>query len=229
MQREKYSCGYANDLYKPFKLKEQKCDLRLKQGVYYIIRFDGKGMTAAYKIKHTPINKVFFDTMDETFKNFCKSTPNVLFAFSFSDEISILIKANNNPDSENNRLEKILSLLSGKLALLFYHSAIKHKLDLQNKDWVFDARIIEVSKQDAPDYFLARQAFAIDKYIMQLKGEYHIDYKLNTSETVLSELEKVGVHYNQLPEKYRYGLVYRKNKELESFDFDAHKELLCKY
>ena len=229
MSREKYSCGYANDLYKPFKLKEHKFDLRLKQGVYYIIRFDGKGMTAAFKIRHTPINKVFFNTMEETFKNFCRSTPNVLFAFSFSDEISILIKASEKKNSEDNRLEKLLSLLSGKLALLFYHSAQKHKLDLKNKDWVFDARIIEVSEQEALDYFLARQAFAIDKYIMQLKGEYNIDYKLNTSETVLSELEKVGVHYDQLPEKYRFGLVYRKDKELESFDFDAHKELLCKY
>ena len=228
MPREKYSCGYANDLYKPFKLKERKFDLCLQQGVYYVIRFDGKGMTAAYKIKHSPINEVFFNTMEETFKNFCKSTPNVLFAFSFSDEISILIKGSNK-NSENNRLEKLLSLLSGKLALLFYHSAQKHKLDLKNKDWIFDARIIEVSKQEAPNYFLARQAFAIDKYIMQLKGEYNIDYKLNTSEAVLSELEKVGVHYDQLPTKYRYGLVYRKDKELESFDFDAHKELLCKY
>ena len=100
---------------------------------------------------------------------------------------------------------------------------------MQNKDWVFDARIIEVSKQEVPDYFLARQAFAIDKYIMQLKGEYNIDYKLNTSGAVLSELEKVGVHYDQLPKKYRYGLVYIKDKELESFDFYSNKELLCKY
>ena len=229
MPREKYSCGYANDLYKPFKLKERKFDLRLKQGVYYIIRFDGKEMTAAFKIKHTPINEVFFNTMEETFKNFCKSTSSVLFAFSFSDEISILIKANENPRSDNNRLEKLLSLLSGKLALLFYHSAKKYKLDLQNKDWVFDARIIEVSKEEVPNYFLARQAFAIDKYIMQLKGEHHIYYQLNTSQDVLSELEKIGVHYDQLPKKYRYGLVYRKNKELESFDFDTNRELLCNY
>ena len=92
MPREKYSCGYANDLYKPFKLKERKFDLCLQQGVYYVIRFDGKGMTAAFKIKHTPINEVFFNTMEETFKNFCKSTTNVLFACSFSDEISILIE-----------------------------------------------------------------------------------------------------------------------------------------
>ena len=30
MLREKFSCGYANDLYNPFKVKEQKFDLRLK-------------------------------------------------------------------------------------------------------------------------------------------------------------------------------------------------------
>ena len=43
MAKEKYSYGYAQDLYKPFKMKESQFDLRLKQRKYYIIRFDGKG------------------------------------------------------------------------------------------------------------------------------------------------------------------------------------------
>ena len=227
MAREKYSCGYAQDLYKPFRAKEERFDLCLKKGKYYVVRFDGKGMTSAFKIKHKAINDKFFNTMEDTFNNFCKSAhPNVLFGFSFSDEISILIRKSGEHGSEYNRIEKLLSLLSGKLSLLFYHSAQKHKLDLKNQDWLFDARIIELAKQEVPEYFLSRQAYAIDKYIMQLKGEYSINYKLNTSEAVLSELQNVGACYDHLPVEHRYGLIYSKFKKLDSFEFDANKELL---
>lgn len=226
MAKEKYSYGYAQEKYKPFKQKEEQFNLKLKKGSYYIIRFDGKEMTAAFKIAHQAINKPFFDTMEAAFNELCKSSPNIIFGYSFSDEISILIRGGCNSDSQNNRIEKLLSLLSGKLALMFYKNAQKHKLDLQNKDWIFDARIINLDKREIIDYFLARQAYAIDKYLMQLKAENHIDYKLHTSETVIPALKLKDVHYDNLPQKYRYGLIYSPTKEICPFEFDANLSLL---
>lgn len=222
MAKEKYSYGYAQEKYKPLKLKEERYNLKLEKGKYYVIRFDGKGMTAAFKIDHQAINKPFFDTMEDTFNEFCKSTPNVIFGYSFSDEISILIRGSRNPDSQHNRIEKLLSLLSGKLALIFHRHAQKNKLDLQNKDWIFDARIINLDKEEVIDYFLARQAYAIDKYLMQLKAENYVDYKIHTSETVIPALKLKGVFYDNLPQKYRYGLIYTKTKSLCPFEFEAN-------
>ena len=222
MAKEKYSYGYAQEKYKPLKQKEQQYNLKLKKGDYYVIRFDGKEMTAAFKINHQAINKPFFNTMEDTFNEFCKSTKHVIFGYSFSDEISILIRGSRKKDSDNNRIEKLLSLLSGKLALLFYKNALNHKLDLKNKDWIFDARIIQLDKPNVIDYFLARQAYAIDKYLMQLKAENHIDYKLHTSETVIPALKKLGVHYENLPQKYRYGLIYSSTQNLSPFEFDVN-------
>ena len=92
MAKEKYSYGYAQEKYKPLKQKEEKYNLKLKKGNYYIIRFDGKEMTATFKIDHQAINKSFFDTMEDTFIEFCKLTQNVIFGYSFSGEISILIR-----------------------------------------------------------------------------------------------------------------------------------------
>lgn len=222
MAKEKYSYGYAQEKYKPLKQKEEKYNLKLGKGKYYIIRFDGKEMTAAFKIDHQAINKPFFDTMGDTFNEFCKSTQNVIFGYSFSDEISILIRGGSNSNSQNNRIEKLLSLLSGKLTLMFYRNAQKNELNLQNRDWLFDARIIHLDKPEVIDYFLARQAYAIDKYLMQLKAENHIDYKLHTSETVIPALKLKGVYYENLPQKYRYGLIYSPNKFLSPFEFDAN-------
>lgn len=228
MAKEKYSYGYAQEKYKPLKCKEEQYNLKLKKGNYYIIRFDGKEMTAAFKIDHKAINEPFFDTMEDTFNEFCKTTQNVIFGYSFSDEISILIRGGCNSNSQNNRIEKLLSLLSAKLALSFHRNAQKHNLDLQNKDWIFDARIIELNKQETIDYFLARQAYAIDKYLMQLKAENHIDYKLHTSETVIPALKPKGINYENLPLKYRYGAIYSPTKNLSPFEFDANLKLLQK-
>lgn len=225
MEKEKYSYGYAKSLNKVFKLKEEEFNITLEKDCYYIIRFDGKNMTAGFKIKGKAINTKFFDTMRNTFYEFCKSTLNVIFAYSFSDEISILIKGDGKK-SDNNRIEKLLSLLSARLALMFQSNSQKNKLDLKNKYWLFDARIIKLTSEEVVEYFLARQAFAIDKYIMQLKGEYKIDYKMNTSQIVLAQLKEKGIDYEKLPLDYRYGLLYAIVGFQKSFEFDTNKELL---
>lgn len=73
---------------------------------------------------------------------------------------------------------------------------------------------------------MARQAFAIDKYIMQLKGEYKIDYKMNTSQIVLAQLKEMGIDYEKLPPEYRYGLIYSKEGLYAPFEFEKNKALL---
>lgn len=178
-------------------------------------------MTKGFKIKRQAINKTFFETMKDTFKEFCISTRNVLFGFSFSDEISIII-SRNEKDNDDNRIEKLLSILSGKLALVFYRNAQKHKLNLNNEDWVFDARIIQLNKLEVVEYFLARQAYAIDK----LKTEHNIDFRLKTSKAVLTELNKIGIMYDKLPKEYRYCLIYSPIKNISSFEFDTDQSLL---
>lgn len=222
MAKEKYSYGYAQEKYRPLKQKEEIFNLKLEKGKYYIIRFDGKKMTSSFKIKKQAINKPFFDTMKATFYEFCKTTQNVIFSYSFSDEISILIQAESNTNSPNNRIEKLLSLLSGKLSLMFYKNAIKNNLDMKNKDWIFDARIMALDNNEVIDYFLARQAYAIDKYLMQLKAENQIDYNIHTSKEVIAELKLKGIDYDSLPEDYRYGLIYSPTIQLSPFEFDTN-------
>ncbi|MDE6414951.1 MAG: tRNA(His) guanylyltransferase Thg1 family protein [Anaeroplasmataceae bacterium] len=205
-------------MYKPFKYEEEKFNLKLEKDVYYIVRFDGKDMTKDYKINKEPINEEFFKTMKETFYSFCSSKKNIIFAYSFSDEISILIKGPKNSTIEEARIEKILSLYAGELSILFFKNAQNNRLNT-TKNNVFDARIIQTSS--IYEYFISRQAFAIDKFIMQLKGKFNIDYKLHTSNKVLKELEKKGIKYNEFPAEYRYGLIYNSKEKLESFEFQA--------
>ena len=213
-----YTYGAAQKLYSPFKKLESKFDIHLKAGNYYILRFDGKEMTAGFKIKHQAINDMFFKTMRESFYNFVDTFKKTLFVYSFSDEISILFKSKKT-DDDFSRSEKLLSLLSSQLTLNFYKSAIKYNLDLKNKDWLFDARILEVTKEDTLSYFQARQAFAIDKYLTQLKGQYGIDYKLHKSDDIIEALKLKGVEYSKLNPEYAYGIMYSNKTSINPFEF----------
>lgn len=231
--KDKYSYGYAKSLNNYFKNHEQKFDKRLKPNTYYVIRFDGKGMTKAFKQVGKAIYEPFFNTMKQTFVEFCETYSNIIFGYSFSDEISILLKGDINPksksDVDNNRIEKLLSLMSGKLALIFNRVSGLYGLDLQGKDWLFDARIIELKDQnEVTKYFISRQAFAIDKYLGQLRGEYGLPYTLNTSTEIIKALKRKRIDYYNLKSEYRYGLIYY-NEIKEPFEFDQKRQKLNSY
>ena len=92
-------------------------------------------------------------------------------------------------------------------------------LNLKNKDWLFDARILEVTKEETLSYFQARQAFAIDKYLAQLKGQYGIDYKLNKSSDIIEALKLKGVEYSTLNPEYAFGIMYSNQTSIKPFEF----------
>lgn len=221
---KKLNHGYAVQMYKPYKEAEKIFEKILHQDSYYIVRFDGKNMSKDFKIKQKDINECFFNTMKDTFQDFCKSKPQIVAAYCFSDEISILIKGT---ASEKNytRVEKILSLFASELSIRFFKNSQKNHLNLKNPS-LFDARILELKKEELFKYFLSRQAFAIEKYIMQLKGEYQINFKESICFNVIELLKKQNILYEKLPEEYRYGLFYHPQKEIQSFDFFTETERL---
>ena len=222
--KERYSVGYANKTYKIFKEKEALLRMPLKVGKFYIIRFDGKGMTKGFKIKHKAINELFFNTMKLAFTSFVKKYPKIIFAYSFSDEISLLFKAKKNDVKEFLHGEKLLSLMAGQLALDFFKAAQAIGLDCMGKDWLFDARLIELERNEVIDYFKSRQAYAIDKYLSQCKGEYALDYRLKTSSEIVAALKDKDIEYDKMPQEYRYGLMYGRNSILNSFEIFENEE-----
>ena len=217
-KKRQYSYNFALGNYCRFKKKEEIFKLKLHSGSFYVIRFDGCEMTAGFKIKHKAINEIYFNTMKETLKNFAQKYPQILLGYNFSDEISILFKVKED-DELFSRGAKLLSLLSGQLALEFYKAAQTTGLDCKGKDWIFDARLIELKQNEIADYFKARQAFAIDKFLSQCKGEHGLNYKLKTSSEIISALKKKGVDYNSFNPEHKYGIIYSQYGLKPSFEF----------
>lgn len=221
--RGQYSYGSAMGKYGYFKKKEKKFKMALNCGKLYVIRFDGKDMTHGFKIKHKAINELFFETMKLTFKNFAKKYEQIIFGYSFSDEISILFKAAND-DKMFLRGAKLLSLMSGQLALEFYKAAQITKLDCRGRDWIFDARLIAVEQPEVIGYFKARQAFAIDKFLSQCRTEYGVDYSIKKSDEIIAKLKEKEVDYADFPPEYKYGLMYVQGKLIEPFELVDSEE-----
>ena len=115
-----YTYGKAVNLYETFKLLEREFDITLDPNCYYIFRFDGKHMTQDFKIKNEPIHKEFFKTMKDTFKEFCTPDKRILFAYSYSDEISILIKTDLSGSSISPYIHFTNSFIVSVLKLLFF-------------------------------------------------------------------------------------------------------------
>ncbi|MDE5714897.1 MAG: tRNA(His) guanylyltransferase Thg1 family protein, partial [Anaeroplasmataceae bacterium] len=128
--KKNYCHNHAVNLYQPFKILEKEFNLSLEPNSYYILRFDGKSMTKDYKIKNEPINDVFFKTMKETFKQFCLNKLSIIFAYSFSDEISILIRSSSS-DEDECRIQKLISLYSSEISVLFFKNAKEFNLTLK--------------------------------------------------------------------------------------------------
>ncbi|MDE6655961.1 MAG: tRNA(His) guanylyltransferase Thg1 family protein [Anaeroplasmataceae bacterium] len=221
-----YSQPSAVNQYSHFKKLENEFDFKLDSNAYYIVRFDGKGMTKDYRQGNVAINETFFNTMKEIFKSFCSNNSYILFAYSCNDEISILIKATSGIKSITSRSEKILSLLASELSVLFYKNAIKNNLALK-RDSLFDARLIKLEEKDILNYFCSRQAFAIYEYVYRLRNQYNINRNLKNTKDILPELKKKNINYFGLPFEYRYGLIYSPlKKQIKPFDFSGDLERL---
>lgn len=213
----KYSYPSAKRHYSTYKNLEREFNITLEADSYYIVRFDGKGMTKDYKQNNHAMDVNFYKTMKETFKTFCSEHENVLFGYSYSDEISILIKGNSNPKSIHSRLEKILSLYSSELSILFYKTATKNKLYLKSS--IFDARIIKIQKVNIVKYFCLRQEYAICDFLQQLRDKNNIDKNVILSTDIIYELKNKNVDYYNHPAEYRFGIVYSSQRKIPSFEF----------
>ena len=108
-----YSYGYAKSLYE--KLEQYEVSMQvpsIKTDESIIVRLDGKGLTARFKSDTDLFLPEFHLAMKITMENIKKYCPYVLFAYSFKDEISLLLdkeQIEKNNDFQN-RIEKVLQI-----------------------------------------------------------------------------------------------------------------------
>ncbi|XZH79071.1 tRNA(His) guanylyltransferase Thg1 family protein (plasmid) [Clostridium perfringens] len=155
-----------------------------------IVRLDGKAFHTFTKGLVKPFDEILASSMNETAKKLCEEIQCCKFAYTQSDEISLLLVDYDNIDTEayfNNNIQKIVSV-AASLCTLFFNNIFKEKveelydsakdMDELNKlkniydrklyKALFDARVFSLPKDEVCNYFIWRQEDAIRNSIQMV-------------------------------------------------------------
>lgn len=118
---------------------KQKCeyyrgltDYRLLPNSYVLIMLDGRSFSKKVKNKfNKPFDSTFVYAMNETAKYLCENVEGCKFAYTQSDEITLLVTDFDTPETDSffsYRLTKILSVCAALATSKFNQIMLKHKI-----------------------------------------------------------------------------------------------------
>lgn len=208
---------------------EQLIDKTIPQNSYMVARLDGRGFTKLTKESldlKRPFDEKFRDVMIKTICYLMESDFDILYAYTESDEISLLF--NKNTTLFNKKVRKYNSLLAAEASVKFSQ--------LMNATAIFDCRIIPLpSIEDVQDYFLWRMEdshrnsiYAHCYYKLLANGKSQQDATNELSGKILDEKESIlseyGVEINKIPkwETYGCGIYF---EEIEKVGFNPVKNI----
>lgn len=193
-------------------------------GNYIIVRLDGKSFTKLTKEKLTldkPFDERFGQVMTDTARHLFNTGFKVIYGYTQSDEISLLIDKDDHTFSR--KIRKINSVLAGEASAFF---------SLQFREvCVFDCRTIAIPNQEMLlDYFCWRQE---DAHRNSLSAYCYWTLRNSgfTAKQATGKIEKLsqagknellfqyGINYNTLPSWQKRGVgIY--NKEVNKPGFN---------
>jgi len=209
---------------KDMRIYEQSLDQLVIPGVHLIARLDGRNFTRLTKeLCHfeAPFDVKFRELMVETAKSLMDCGFNVVYAFTESDEISLLFHDSENAFSRKTR--KYNSILAGQAS-----AAFSMKL---GRLAAFDCRTIPIpSLEKAQDYFLWRQEDACRNalnshcyWLLRKQGmspQNAAKQLLRKSVSYKNELLfQNGINFNDIPAWQKRGTgIYWENIEKKGFN-----------
>lgn len=125
-----------------------------------IVRLDGKNFhsfTRAQKMKR-PFDDTFIKNMQSLAEFLCEQVATTVFAYSQSDEISLLLHPYRKLDSEpffRNEVQKIASVTAGLASAYFSNLYSYHPIETNMA--TFDARCFVLPEDEVNNYFVWRQ------------------------------------------------------------------------
>lgn len=225
-----YSYSYAITTYEKlaqYEVSMQVPSIESDEGL--IVRLDGKGLTARFKRENELFLSDFHLAMKRVMENIKKYFPYVTFAYSFKDEISLLINKEQIEHSSDfqNRIEKVLPILSGYISAMFSQYISKRLKTSPCEAFTFDARIIILPTSQLKDYFHSRQAFAMSGFIDRICSFKHLTLESRTFSNVKKALKDIGDDWFNYPQYVCSGYVGR--YENEKWVVDTASDFLQKW
>lgn len=229
-----------------------KLDDRMKQYEYVtrtylpcrmpvIVRIDGKCMKNFTKGFTKPFDALLSDAMARTASKLLECVEGCVFAYTQSDEISLLLKNDQTLETNawfDNNLSKIVSLSASITTLYFNRYFTKNVYDYEenwnvdekvmdayykavDKGATFDARAFVIPEGEVVNYFIWRQEDAT-KNSIQVVAQANFPHKqlqgLNCSQLQEKLFQEKGINWGEdTLTKYKRGVaIYKKQVEVET-------------
>lgn len=171
--------GMKNQLGNRMKKYEQAVGSTIIQRMPAIIRVDGKAFhtwTKCLENRNKRPDQFFHNVMVLTAQEMCENIQTAVFAYTQSDEISILLRDYDNIATEqwfNGNVQKIVSIAA---ALATEHFNYQTSNIPAKAKALFDARVFSIPKDDVVNYFIWRQQDATRNSINFI-ARYYFSHK----------------------------------------------------
>lgn len=123
-------------------------DYRLMARVPIIVSVNGRAFSRLTQLLDKPFCSKFSECMVSTMLRLCSEVDGTLFAYQYNDEINLVVRNDQNPDTTpwfDNRLQKICSVTSSIATVHFNDCATAVKLDLAgSNDPIFTSQVFAV-------------------------------------------------------------------------------------
>lgn len=126
-----YSFNNNKAFYDQLKTGESEYKISIDRNRYNLVRLDGASFSKQFKLRYAsfakkiPYNPYLATAMQDTALETMKEFPFIIYAYSFSDEISFLIDNSLIDFRKMNTLEKMISILSSFVSSSFNANIIK--------------------------------------------------------------------------------------------------------
>lgn len=214
------------------KTYEEVPKVRLVKRTPVIIRLDGKAFHTFTKrkvIKDSQIDDPFSDIMRDCMQTataaLARSVQTACFAYTQSDEISILLKDWDTLTTQawfDSQVQKIVSIAAAKATMYFNRAYEQYeKIEASESVPVFDARVFNLPKEEVCNYFIWRQQDATRNSINML-AQFHFSHKelqgKNISQVQDMLMLQKGINWNDLETWKKRGTGVYKGESGEKND-----------
>ncbi|MCL1905072.1 MAG: tRNA(His) guanylyltransferase Thg1 family protein [Methanomassiliicoccaceae archaeon] len=178
-----------------------------------IVRIDGRSFHEFTKGLERPFDEKLNMAMAETAEYLLNNTDGCVFAYTQSDEISLLLVDYQSIDSHSwfdNNQQKIVSI-TASMATAFFNSVFRHPKKEQLA--TFDSRAFNIPKEEVVNYFIWRQQDCTKNSINMLARAYftqkELQGKKGTEKQDMLMLQK-NVNWNDIPTRFKRGIAVYK-------------------
>lgn len=173
-----------------------------------IIRLDGKSFHTVTKKCEKPFDVELIRAMNKTAKYVCNNIPGSRFAYTQSDEISILVINYDNKNTKpwfNNNIQKIASVSASLASVMF--SKQSPTIFGEEKLVVFDSRVFSIPEFEVGNYFKWRQDDCIRNSVQMLARSLysHKECSNKNCDQLKEMCKNKGQDWNYINHHYKYG------------------------